>query len=66
METSAVNSALHDTRETASEGNIIENPYYGLDDVSEAASNQLSTNEDKNIVTIVKAAENPYYSGIWM
>ena len=64
VETSAVNSALHDTRETASEGNIIENPYYGLDDVSEAISTQLSTNESRNNVTIAKTTENPYYSGI--
>ena len=64
METSDVNGAVHDARQNESEENIVENPYYGLDDVSEAVSNQLSTNEDKNIVTIVKAAENPYYSGI--
>ena len=64
VETSDVNGAVHDARQNESEENIVENPYYGLDDVSEAVSNQLSTNEDKNIVTIVKAAENPYYSGI--
>ena len=59
-----MNGAVHDTRQNATEENIVENPYYGLDDVPMNVSNQLSTNEDKNIVTIVKAAENPYYSGI--
>ena len=64
VETSGDNGVVHDTGQIVSEGNIIENPYYGLDDASEAVSNQLSTNEDRNNVTIVKSTENPYYSGI--
>ena len=66
VHTNAANGADHDARQNVSEGEIVENPYYGSDDVSFAVSNQLSTNEDTNTIAIVKAVENPYYSGIWI
>lgn len=64
VQTNGVNGTDHDARQNVPEGELVENPYYGSDDVSDAVSNQLSTNEDTNSIAIVKTVENPYYSGI--
>ena len=64
VQTNGVNDTDHDARQNVSVREIVENPYYGSDDVSGAISNQLSTNEDTNTIAIVKTVENPYYSGI--
>ena len=64
MATNRGNGNIDKTGQNESEGNIVQNPYYGLDDISDTAPSSISINEDKNTVDIVKTVENPYYAGI--
>ena len=50
-DTARVDSTEHGTEQNLTEGENIDNPYYGIDDTSEGTS-------------IVNVTENPYYSGM--